>query len=184
MPIIHRAFERIVDLLSADRTVTMRFTVDDRIARFTLPLIRRLIADDDDGETYRCSIAQWTLNERPPLHVHRGEVSSLRIEGPLQNAGTSYLPLGGLIESPGVTAHLDPIETDRLDRQVQEAVERTIRAWIDDHGLYFLPRSRREIDRPKADQEARAVIARWVAEHFGEQASAHQPETGKEQDRA
>jgi hypothetical protein len=172
MPIFHRAVERIADFLSTDRKVTMRFTADDRIARFTLPLIRRLIADDDDGETYRCSIAQWTLNERPPLHVHRGEVSSLRIDGPLQNAGTTFLPLGGLIESPGVTAHLDPVETDRLDRRVQAAVEGTIRDWIEEHGLYFQPRSSREIDRSEADQKARAVIARWVAEHFGEQETA------------
>jgi hypothetical protein len=172
MPIFPRAFDRIADFLWPDRKVTIRFTVDFRIARFTLPLIRRLIADDDDGETYRCSIAQWTLNERPPLHVHRGEVSSLRIDGPLQNAGTTHLPLGGLIESPGVTTHLDPVETDRLDRQVQAAVEQTIRNWIDDHGLYFLPRSSREFDRSEADQKARAVIARWVAEHFGEQETA------------
>lgn len=184
MPIFHRAFGRIADFLSTGRKVTMRFTTDDRIARFTLPLIRRLIADDDDGETYRCSIAQWTLSERPQLHVHRGEVSSLRIEGPSQNAGKSYLPLGGLIESPGVTAHLDPLQTDRLDRQVQAAVERTIRDWIDEHGLHFLPRSRREIDRPEADQEARAVIARWVAEQFGEQESALDRDSLSEPDHA
>ena len=126
MSLFHRALDRLADRLWAGRTVTLRFTADYRIARFTLPLIKRLLADDEAGETYRCSIAQWTLNERPPLHVHRGEVSSLRIDGPLQNAGMSYLPLGGLIESPGVTAHLDPGEADRLDRRVQEAVERTM----------------------------------------------------------
>lgn len=184
MSIFHRAMDRIADFLWTDRKVTMRFTADYRIARFTLPLIKRLIADDDDGETYRCSIAQWPLNERPPLHVHRGEVSTLRIDGPLQNAGMSYLPLGGLIESPGVTAHLDPVETDRLDRHVQEAVERTIRDWIIENGHYDGLRSRREIDRPKADREARAVIARWVAEHFGDQESAHQPDSEKGADHA
>lgn len=179
MPIFHRAMDRLADFLWTDRKVTMRFTADYRIARFTFPLIKRLIADDDDGETYRCAIAQWPLNERPPLHIHRGEASTFRIDGPLQNAGMTYLPLGGLIESPGVTAHLDPVDTDRLDRQVQEAVERTIRDWIMEHRLYDQPRSRREIDRPRADRESRAVIARWVAEEFGEQEPAQQRDSAK-----
>lgn len=184
MPILRRAMDRLADFLWTDRKVTMRFTADYRIARFTFPLIKRLITDDDDGETYRCAIAQWPLNERPPLHIHRGEVSTFRIDDPLQNAGLTYFPLGGLIESPGVTAHLDPMEADRLDRQVQEAVEQTIRDWIREHGLYDQPRSPREIDRPKADREAHAVIARWVAEHVAEPKPAHQLDSGKGPDHA
>ncbi|MGQ3099891.1 MAG: hypothetical protein ACT6RX_02545 [Sphingopyxis solisilvae] len=176
MSIFQRAFDRLADRLWTGRKVTLHFTADYRIARFTLPLIKRLLADDEDGETYRCSIAQWTIDERPSLHVHRGEVSSLRIDGPLQNAGMSYLPLGGLIESPGVTTHLDPVEADRLDRRVQEAIERTLRDWIIEHGLFDHPRERREIDRPEADREARAVIARWVMEHSAKQATDALPD--------
>lgn len=175
MSIFQHALDRLADRFWAGRKVTLHFTADYRIACFTLPLIKRLLADDEDGETYRCSIAQWTIDERPPLHVHRGEVSSLRIDGPLQNAGMSYLPLGGLIESPGVTAHLDPVEANRLDRRVQEAVERTIRDWIAEYRLTDHPRQRREIDRPKADREARAVIARWVAKHSSKPATDAMP---------
>lgn len=184
MSIVNRALDRLADFIWTGRKVTLRFTAEYRTACFSLPLIKKLLAEDEDGETYRCSIAHWHQGERPPLHIHRGEVSTLRISGPLQNAGTSYLPLGGLIESPGVTAHLDPVETNRLDRRVQEAVERAIRDWIIEHGLYDQPRARREIDRRKADREARAVIARWVAEHFGEQESARQSDSGKGQDNA
>lgn len=179
MPIFHRALDRFADFIWKNRKVTLRFTADYRTARISLPLIKKLLADSEDGETYRCSIAHWHLNERPPLHIHRGEVSTVRIDGPLQNAGTSYLPLGGLIESPGVTAHLDPVETDQLDRRVQEAVEQAIRDWIIEHGLYDQARPSREIDRRKADRAARAVIARWVAEHFGEPEPAHQSDGGK-----
>ncbi|WP_208759564.1 hypothetical protein [Sphingobium fuliginis] len=168
MSIFHRALDRLADFIWKGRKVSLRFTADYRTACFAVPLIRKLLADSEDGETYRFSIAHWHLNERPPLHIHRGEVSTVRIDGPLQNAGTSYLPLGGLIESSGVTAHLDPVEADRLDRRVQETVERTIREWIIEHGLYDRPRGHREIDRRKADQAARAVIARWVTEQFGE----------------
>lgn len=166
MSIFHRVMDRLAHRLWAGRKVTLRFTADYRIAGFTLPFIERLLLDDDDGETYRSSVADWTLNERPSLHIYRGEVSSLRIDGPLQKAGVSYLPLGGLIESPGVTAHLDPVEAHRLDGRVREAIEKTILHWIIEHGLYDQPRQLREIDRRKADREARAIIARWVAEHF------------------
>lgn len=175
MSIFRRTMDRLADRLWTGRKVTLHFTADYRIARFTLPLIKRLLADDEDGETYRCAIAHWPLNERPPLHLHRGEVSMLWIDGPLQKAGLSYLPLGALIESPGVTAHLDPVAANRLDRRVQGAIERTIRDWIIEHGLYDQPRERREIDRPKADREARAVIARWVTEHSAKPATDAMP---------
>ncbi|WP_174688476.1 hypothetical protein [Sphingopyxis witflariensis] len=166
MSIFCRALDRLANRLWAGRRVTLRFTADYRVAGFTLPLIERLLLDNDDGETYRCSIAQWTLNERPSLHIYRGELSSLRIDGPLQKAGMSYLPLGGLIEAPGVTAHLNPVEAHRLDERVQKAIEQTILHWIVEQGLYDQPRQHREIDRRKADREARAIIARWVADHF------------------
>lgn len=166
MSIFRRAMDRLADRLRADRKVTLRFTADYRIAGFTLPLIERLLLDNDDGETYRCSIAQWTFNERPSLRIYRGELSSLRLDGPLQKAGISYLPLGGLIEAPGVTAHLNPVEAHQLDGQVQEAIEQTILHWIIEHGLYDQPRQRREIDRRKADREARNITVPWVADHF------------------
>lgn len=165
MSIFHRALDKLADFLWTDRIVTMHFRAEYRTARFALPLIQRLLTDDEDGETYRCSIAQWTINERPTLHVHRGAISTLRIDGPLQNAGSTYLPLGGLIEAPHVTAHLDPVEADHLDRRVQEAIDRTLHGWIMEHSLYDQPRQCREIDRREADREARAVIARWVADH-------------------
>src|SRR3546814_1859822 len=39
--------------------------------------------------------------------------------------------------------------------------------------LYDRPRARREIDRAKADPEARAVIARWVAEQSSKPATGN-----------
>lgn len=178
MPIFHRVLDRLADFIWTGRKVTLRFTTDYRTACFALPLIKRLLADDEDGETYRCTIAQWTINERPPLHIHRGIISTLRIDGPLQNAGSSYLPLGGLIEAPQVTAHLDPIEANLLDRRVQEAIDRTLHDWIMERSLYDHPRQCREIDRREADREARAVVARWVADHATNPATETMPNAG------
>src|SRR3546814_18159905 len=93
--------------LWAGRKVTLRFTADYRIACFSLPLIKRLLANTADGETYRCSIAERPVNERPPLYVHRGVVSTLRVDGPLQDAGRNYRPLGRTIATTLVTANLD-----------------------------------------------------------------------------
>ena len=180
MSISHRALDRLADLRWTGRKVTLHFTADYRIARVALPYIKRLLLDDADGETYRCSIAQWTINERPTLHVHRGVISTLRIDGPLQDADGAYFPLGGLIEAPHVTAHLDPVEADRLDDRVQEAIDRTLHDWIVEHGLYDQPRQRREIDRRKADREAHAVLARWVAERFAKQAALVQPDASSQ----
>jgi len=171
MTIFLDALDRLADFLWTDRTVTMHFRADYRIARLAQPLIQRLLTNDEDGETYRCSIARWTINERPTLHVHRGVISTLRIDGPLQNADGVYLPLGGLIEAPHVTAHLDPIEANRLDSRVQEAIDRTLHNWIVEHGLFDKPRQCREIDRHDADREARAIIARWVADHSAKPAT-------------
>jgi len=164
MPSIRNSVDRLAARLRGRSYVTLRFTVHQRLAPIVEPLIERLLPFDDDGETYRCSIIQWTLNERPVLHTHRGVVSTMRVDGPLQDAGQTSFPLGGLIEAPHVTAHLDPITARRLDSRLQDAIDGVIQDWIVEHGLYDQPRQRREIDRLKADREAKAVIAAWVSD--------------------
>lgn len=164
MPSIRNSIDRLAARLRGRSHVPLRFTVHQRLAPMVEPLIERLLPFDDDGETYRCSISHWTLSERPVLHTHRGLVSTLRVDGPLQDAGGTYLPLGGLIEAPHVTAHLDPVAARRLDSRLQDAIDRVIEEWIVGHGLYDQPRQRREIDRPRADREAKRIIAAWVSD--------------------
>lgn len=162
MPSIRNTVDRLAPWVAGRSYVTLRFTVHQRLAPIVEPLIERLLPFDDDGETYRCSISHWTLDERPVLHTHRGVISTLWVDGPLQNAGGTYLPLGGLIEAPHVTAHLDPISARQLDNRLQDAIDEVIQNWIIEHGLYDQPRQRREIDRPRADREAKRIIAAWV----------------------
>ncbi|MHA6766991.1 hypothetical protein [Sphingobium ummariense] len=164
MPSIRNTVDRLAAWLAGRSYVTLRFTVHHRLAPIVEPLIERLLPFDDDGETYRCSISHWTLDERPVLHTHRGIVSTLRVDGPLQNAGGTYLPLGGLIEAQHVTAHLDPISARQLDSRLQDAIDEVIQNWIIEHGLDNQPRQRREIDRPEADREAKAMITAWVSD--------------------
>lgn len=164
MPSIHNTIDWLAARLRSQSHVTLRFTVHQRLAPMVEPLIERLLPFDDDGETYRCSISHWILDERPVLHTHRGVISTLRVDGPLQDAGRTYLPLGGLIEAPHLTAHLDPITVRQLDRRLQDAIDEVIQNWIIEHGLYGQPRQRREIDRPRADREAKRIIAAWVSD--------------------
>lgn len=163
MPILRNGMARLGIPPSQGGRVTLRICMDARIARYLVPLIKKLAADDPDGETYRCAIAAWQHSKRPPLAIYRGDISACRIDGPLQKARRHYLPLGGLIETPGVTAHLNPIEAEVLDRHLRAAIERTIHAWVADHELDGLPPVSPEIDRPAADREALALIAQ-VAE--------------------
>lgn len=161
MPIVRA----MLDWLHLGNRVTLRFRVHPRIAREALPLIEKLLADTPDGETYRFAIGFWRHAERPPLTVYPGDSSTCRIDGPLQAAARTYFPLGGLVETPYVTAHLTPFEAHALDQLLREAIERVIRAWTAEHELYDLPPAAPHLDRRTADREALVLIAHWAAQH-------------------
>ena len=150
------------------RECEVRFRANARIATLVAPLVEKLLTYDADGETYRWAIGHWCLAERPPLERYIGTESRCRIDGPLQEAPAGYpnssLPLGGLINTPGVTAHLTPFEAHALQIRIQEAIEREILDWSNEHGLYDLPRGPAYFDREPADRAAKALIASWTPE--------------------
>ena len=161
MPAILNSFAWLAARLSG-RPITLRFSVDARIAEYVAPLIEKLVADTDDGDIYRYAIAEWHHCERPPIRFHYGAVSAFRLDGPLQRAGNTWLPLGGLLFSPGVTAHLNPFDASELDRELSAAIEQAILKYIARHRLQDLQPVPHEIDRATADPAARELIARWV----------------------
>lgn len=163
MSVFRRAADRLADFLYAGRKVSLHFIADYDTARYVLPLIKKLIADDEDGETYRTALVDWHRVERPPLALYDGEASFCRIDGPLQWVGDRRFPLGGLVLSSGVTAHLDPFEADALYDHMKATIERAIREWIAEHGLRDWPRVPVEFDRTEADRKAKAMIADWAA---------------------
>lgn len=165
MPIFRKAVDRLTDLLRQDSKVTYRAFINARIAPYVTPLLDKIVANDEDGDTIRNALIPWRRAERPPLAIYRGDVSTCRIDGPWQVAGHHWLPLGGLIVCPGVTAHLNPFEAQALHKRMQQAIEDTILAWVGEHDLYALRRVPEEIDRRKTDPAAKAMIAAWA---FGE----------------
>lgn len=170
MSIFQQAMNRITDFVCSPRKTRLRYNVDSRIARVVSDDIERLIQDNRDGQTYRCAIAHWTHAERPPLAYYLGSVSLCRIDGPLQEAPADhpeawYLPLGGLIETPGVQAHLSPFEAHALQARIKEAIEREITGWAREHRLYDLPPVPAQYDRRSADRAAMALIASWTPDN-------------------
>ncbi len=162
MSIFHRAMDRLADFIWTGRKVNLRFTAEYRTACFVAPLIRKLLAEDADGHAYRNAIVPWHRAERPPLDVYQGHTSFCRIDGPLQWVGNKPFAMGGLILSPGVTAHLNPFEADELRDHMQQAIEAAIVAWVRDHDLYTRPPIPVKFDRSTADRKAKAMIATWA----------------------
>ncbi|MCF3948801.1 hypothetical protein [Acidiphilium iwatense] len=130
------AFQNIIARLHARffltdvATFTLRTT--PRIAESVKPVIERLIRDDRFGETYRFGVALWHRWDVPPINVYLGTASLCRIDGPSITDERGYRPAGGLVETPGLTAHLSPDEAHDLDNRIRVAIEATIRNWADE----------------------------------------------------
>ena len=142
--------------------LAVRYRPHFRIALAVHPLILKLIEDNADGDTRRASLAEWHRAERPVLSVLRGTTSLLRIDGPRQFIGKEDFAMGALIESPGVTAHLDPIDTLHLEARVRQTIENEILLWIAEHDLQACPPVQPSVDRDAADPEALRRMVDWV----------------------
>jgi len=163
MPFFRKAVDRLADLLRRDRRITYRATIDARTAPYVVPLLDKIVADDEDGDTLRNSLIPWRRAQRPPIAIYRGDVSTCRIDGPWQVADDHWFPLGGLIVTSGVTAHLNPFEAEALHKRMQKAIEGTVFAWACEHDLYALRHIPDEIDRTVADPAAKAMIVAWAS---------------------
>ncbi|GGO89769.1 hypothetical protein [Stakelama pacifica] len=186
MSFFRRFKARLGFRLSPHAPVTLRFQTDARTADYAVPLIRKLLDGSKDGETYRVAVAHWFRAERPPLDYYLGSVSLCRIDGPLVEAPLDYphgwfLPMGGLIQSPGVTAHLTPFEADALRDRIREAIEVQIVEWVEEHRLHERPPVLADFDRATADAQAMAWISAGVPEwmsSYEPSSAAQDPQVG------
>ena len=142
--------------------LAVRYRPHFRIALAVHPLILKLIEDNEDGDTRRTSLAEWHRAERPVVDVLRGTTSLFRIDGPRRQIGREEFSMGALIESPGVTAHLDPVETLHLEERVRQAIEQEILRWIAEHDLQDRPPVEPCVNRDIADPEAMQRMTDWV----------------------
>lgn len=145
------------------RKPDLHVDADVQTAIYMGPIIEKLLAHGEDGDTYRAAVNLWRYAERPPLAIYHGDGSHCHIDGPLQMAGDFSLPLGGEIFSRGITIALDPFEANDLREHMRAAIERAILAWLADNGRRESPPAKNPSDRQTADREAKAIIADWVA---------------------
>ena len=73
--------------------------------------------------------------------------------------------LGAGVMGAQIAAHLDPIETRRLERRIRTAVENAILAWIAEFDLQSLPPVSSEVNRATADPIAIQKVIEWLASH-------------------
>ncbi len=142
--------------------ITIKYRAHWRVMIHTHPLILKLIEDNEDGDTRRASLAEWYRAERPVVDMLRGKTSLLRIDGPRRYIGREEFAMGALIESPGVTAHLDPVDTLHLEKRVRGAIENEIVRWIAEHGLQACPPVEPCVNRAIADPEAMQRMTDWM----------------------
>ncbi len=142
--------------------ITTKYRAHWRVMIHTHPLILKLLEDNADGDTRRASLTEWHRAERPVVDVLRGTTSLLRIDGPRHIVGNDCFAMGASIESPGVTAHLDPVETLHLEARVRTAIEKEILRWIAEHGLQDRPPVPPHVDRDVADPEAMRRMIEWT----------------------
>lgn len=171
MSMIRRALAR---LLAAPDNVTIRIVTEHRIAQSVRPIIDRLAADNEDGSAYRSALIAWFSGARPPIAIYQGDDRFCRIDGPLQWAGDYPFPIGGLVLSPGFTAHLNPFEANDLRDRMRRAIESTIIAWLDENGPRHTGLVPVQIDRTEADRKGKAMIAEWMARKQADQSAETQ----------
>ncbi|MDE1895478.1 MAG: hypothetical protein KGH91_00225 [Rhodospirillales bacterium] len=132
MPISQSIISRLHARFLPEDVASFTVRMTPRIARFVMPIIKKLIRDDKVGETYRFAVAFWHRWEVPPLNVYLGTASLCRIDGPSTSDERGYRPAGGLVETLGLTAHLLPDEAHNLDNRIKAAIETAIRNWADE----------------------------------------------------
>ncbi len=143
--------------------ITTKYRAHWRVLIHAHPLIVKLLEDNADGDTRRASLAEWHRAERPVVDVLRGTTSLLRIDGPRQTIGRETFAMGALIESPGLTAHLDPVETLQLEERVRQVIEKEILRWIDERGLQDRPAVEPQVECDIADPKALVRMTDWVS---------------------
>jgi len=178
MPISRNIMDRLADWLHGNTKTTYRISINSRIAPNVVELIDRLVADDEDGDTLRCALRPWRRAERPAIAVYCGDVSTCRIDGPWQVADGQWIPLGGLVLSPGITWHLTPFEAQALHKHMQKVIEDATFAWVNEHDPFPRRHVPAEIDREQADREAKAMIAAWAAQRHQVPAAANDEAEG------
>ena len=118
------------------RSVPHTVQVPKSLAVNLIPLIERLVADDDDGSALRTALRPFFLGERPRIAILKGEEVWFHLEGPQHECGGQVFPLGAqiFIAERGWLS-LGPVDAAALHAKLREAIDTAAYRWIIERGL-------------------------------------------------
>lgn len=146
------------------RSVPHTIQVPKSLALNLIPLIERLVADDDDGSALRTAVRPFFFGERPRVTILKGEEVWFHLEGPQYECGGQVLPLGAQIfVADRGWLSLGPVDAAALHAKLRKAIDAAAYRWIIEWGLldHVRPlraeRNRRVDDRLALRQMAAAA---------------------------
>lgn len=145
------------------RSVPHTVQVPKSLAVNLIPLIERLVADDDDGSALRTALRPFFLGERPRIAILKGEEVWFHLEGPQYECGGQVLPLGAqiFIADRGWLS-LGPVDAVTLHAKLREAIDAAAYRWtieqrLLDHVRPLRAERNRRVDDPLALRQVAAA---------------------------
>jgi hypothetical protein len=141
----------------------LQFDASPMIADQMRPLIAKLVASDDDGYAYRCTIRHWLWSERPVIEGFAGKNVALHIEGPVTEVGPHRFPMGGVISGLSGWHRLNPIEANQLVAELRAEIDVTINRWLLKNAMVEPPVWHRPaVNRTIDDAQAIRSMIAWA----------------------
>lgn len=145
------------------RLVPHTLQIPKDLAIVLVPLVERLLADNEDGSALRTALRPFFLGERPRIAVLKGEDVCFHLEGPQYDCGGQTFPLGAqvFIGERG-WLNLGPVEAAALHKLLREAIDTTTTRWIIerdllDHVRPLRAERNRRVDDPLALRQMAAA---------------------------
>lgn len=151
------------------RHSTHRVRIPNDLGCILRPLLDRLLADDDDGDTFQKTIGPFFTAERPLVLIERGDTTRLYVEGPWYPVCDRSFPLGAQLATEVGWFDLTSIEAAELIGKLREAIDATAFRWLIRKGkLSKVQQCRRDrnraVDDPLALRQMAAAAGRLPQE--------------------
>jgi len=137
------------------RTKPHKFHVPVDIECILVPLVKRLLADNADGDAFQTAIRPFFSGERPRMEIFDGNNTMFIVEGPTYVFEGRTWPLGGQLLTSGGWMNLDPLQTRLLQDHLKSAIDAAVFRWVINNSMFLKARVCRQArKRPFDDQVA------------------------------
>lgn len=106
------------------------------VAFALIPMVDRLFADDEDGDTFQQALRPFFNSERPRIEILSGDDITFHLEGPEFVCGEKTYPLGAevFISNHGWIS-LGPVEAHDMLSHLRISLDVAAYTWLNDHDL-------------------------------------------------